>query len=117
MTKVLVKQVPGKGRGVFAAEAIPDGALIEECELILIKLAEVGEELERYIYGYSPKKAAIALGNGSLYNHSSQPNAYFDFDRKNRRLQIFTLRQISQGEEITFNYGYDEELLLKFKFK
>ena len=48
----------------------------------------------------------MALGYGSLYNHSDRPNArYHD---EGGRTKVFTaIRDIGPGEEITVNYNGD----------
>ena len=49
---------------------------------------------------------ALALGYGSLYNHSYRPNARYD--DIGQLTKIFTaLRDIPPGEEITVNYNGD----------
>ena len=51
---------------------------------------------------------ALALGYGSLYNHSYRPNARYD--DVGQRTKLFTaLRAIEPGEEITINYNGDPE--------
>jgi SET domain-containing protein len=48
----------------------------------------------------------VALGYGSLYNHSYSPNArYLDVGRMTKA--FISLRDIAPGEEITINYNAD----------
>lgn len=103
-----------KGRGLYASSSIKRGELIEVCELILLNMDEVNGSLESYVYGYTKNKAAIALGNGSLLNHSDRSNSDFSFDYKKKLLLIKARKDISPGEEITINYGYSKELKKKF---
>ncbi len=49
---------------------------------------------------------ALALGYGSLYNHSFHPNARYD-DRGQQTKVFTSLRDIESGEEITVNYNGD----------
>lgn len=104
-----------KGRGLYAAKEIKTGEVIEICELILLNPGEVKETLEAYVYQYSKEKVAIALGNGSLLNHSDQSNSEFTFNYRKRLLRIKAKKRIRPGQEITINYGYDENLKRKFK--
>jgi SET domain-containing protein len=67
---------------------------------------EVSETLEGYVYQYSNAKAAVALGNGSLLNHSDEANSEFYFDYRNKMLMIEAKRDILPGEEVTINYRY-----------
>ena len=47
---------------------------------------------------------ALALGYGSLYNHSFAPNARYDDE--GRQVKVYSaIRDIAAGEEITINYN------------
>src|SRR6266480_7580798 len=81
-----------KGRGVFALAKFAKGEVIETAPVILIP-AEQWHHIEPtvlalYIYNFGPtaaqEHAAIALGYGSLYNHSFKPNAKYikDWDEQ-----------------------------------
>lgn len=61
-------------------------------------------DLGKYVFVWDEEHIAIALGYGSLYNHSYAPNArYVDDDPCVKR--YFALRDIMAGEEITINYN------------
>jgi SET domain-containing protein len=47
---------------------------------------------------------AVALGYGSLYNHSYQPNARYD-DESGQTKVFRAIRDIAPGEEIVVNYN------------
>ena len=49
--------------------------------------------------------AALALGLGSLYNHSGTPNAEYLKDTQNDVVTIRALAGIAAGEEIVFSYS------------
>ncbi len=108
-----VKWIKGKGRGVFARRLIREGEVIEKVPVIVLPLEEVEENtdvgrLTQYIFTWSRRSVALALGYGSLYNHSYRPNARYDDIGK--QTKIFTaLRDIEPGEEITVNYNGDPE--------
>ncbi len=114
MKKTLIKIDPVKGRGVYAAEKISSGQIIEVCQLILLDFSEVGPKLEGYVFDFSPKKAALALGNGSLYNHNNRPNTKAYMDSKKKLLTFKALKDIDIGQEITINYGYSKEERQRF---
>lgn len=114
MIKVFIEHDPKKGRGVFADQGVIKKQVIEECELLLMDLHEVGPTLEGYVYQYNKKLVALALGNGSLYNHSNQPNSRFYFNYRKKLLYIEAIRDIEMGEEITVDYGYTDEEKRKF---
>lgn len=95
----------GAGRGVFATRPIAPGAEIERCPM-LIADGEQGAALERgaegYVFRWGETATALALGYGSLYNHSYDPNA--TTLETPDELVISALRAIEPGEEIFINY-------------
>jgi SET domain-containing protein len=106
-----------KGRGVYASESIRKGMVIEVCELLFIKKTELPHSLECYVYDYSTGKVALALGYGSLFNHSDDPNAEFFFNEGKIHLIIKAIKKIPANQEITINYGYDDVLKRRFKLR
>jgi SET domain-containing protein len=105
--KVEVRRVRGKGRGVFARRPIGAGEVIETCPVLVLPAGSVEDGsagIDRYVFEWGGGKLALALGYGSLYNHSYRPNArYVDLAG---RTKLFTaLRDIAAGEEITVNYN------------
>src|SRR6184192_219991 len=92
MLKMEVRGTRSKGRGVFALVKFAPGEVIEAVPVILIPAREWPHieptVLALYIYNFGPtaeqEHAAIALGYGSLYNHSYRPNAKYikDWDRQ-----------------------------------
>lgn len=116
-----VRETAGKGRGVFATELIPEGTVFERVPVLVIPTNDVigdtyGELLQHYVFEWGKGTVAIALGCGSMYNHSYGPNARYD--DKGRRTKIFTaLRDIYPGEEITVNYNGDEEATGEMPFE
>lgn len=111
MKKLKIKKDKLKGRGVYADEDIPAHAIIEVCELLIVDESEIGNHLSRYVFHYKGHLNAIGLGNGSLYNHSHEPNVTNYFDFKKEQLVFESLRKIKKGEELLINYGYTKEEL------
>jgi SET domain-containing protein len=108
-----VKSIRGKGRGVFARRPIAEGEIIERVPVIVLPAGQVGEEPERhpladYVFEWGPRTVALALGYGSLYNHSYEPNARYE-DIGGRTKIFIALRDIPAGEEITVNYNGQPE--------
>lgn len=99
------------GRGVFTSEPIAEGTLIEICPVIIIPEAELPvihqTTLHDYYFfwGEEEKEAAIALGFGSLYNHSYDANAEYILDLDENTIDIYSVKAIKAGEEITVNYN------------
>ncbi len=105
----------GKGRGVFTALEIPKEGIIEICPLILIPAAQSTcidqTELYNYYFIWDNDHLAIALGYGSLYNHSHAPNAKVIYDFETEEIQIEAILDIEAGSEITINYLDDDDPL------
>jgi hypothetical protein len=106
--KLKIKVDPIKGRGVYTEGSIRKGSIIEVCQLLILSDQEVQGKLEGYVYEFSDSQYALALGNGSLYNHSDNPNAAFEMDYEKRLLTLKALKSIKDSEEIVIDYGYDE---------
>lgn len=115
MLSICVKESPGKGRGVFAQRNFKEGEVIETSPVIVLSAEEIDSleltQLYNYYFAWGPdsKNAAIALGYGSLYNHSYTPNARYYKDFDNRLLKYVCIRDIQKDEEITINYNWDPE--------
>src|SRR3954454_24565579 len=63
-----------------------------------------GSVVPDYCFAWGPGTVALALGYGSLYNHSYRPNARYD-DVGPRTKTFTALRDIARGEEVTVNYN------------
>ena len=101
-----VKRIKGKGRGVFARRSIRKGEEIERVPVLVysVEESEAGTILPHYCFAWGKGTVALALGYGSLYNHSYRPNARYD-DVGPRTKTFTALRDIAAGEEITVNYN------------
>ena len=105
-----VKRIKGKGRGVIARKAIPADTVIERAPVLVIPTEQVEDDahLCDYVYHWGRDTVALALGYGSLYNHSYKPNARYD--DVGVMTKVFTaIRDIAPGEEITINYNGEPE--------
>lgn len=110
-----IKPSPGRGRGVFACSYIPVGACIERSPVVEIPQDEIihirRTVIQNYYFkwGRDRKDAAIALGFGSLFNHSYQPNARFVPNVDEQVIEFYAIKPIQPGEEITINYNGDPQ--------
>ncbi len=106
---VEVKRIKGKGRGVFARRAIARGEVIEQVPLLIMTSDEYAKGLSHtplkdYCFAWGDDQVVLALGYGSLYNHSYKPNARYE-DIGTGTKAFIALRAIAPGEEITVNYN------------
>ena len=108
-----VREVAGKGRGVFARRGFAPGTLIERCPVIGLD-EEHWEHVDRTVleaycfkWGKLLERPAVALGYGSLYNHSFEPNAHYVRVLALHAIDFIALREIMSGEEIKVNYNGD----------
>ena len=103
--------IPQAGRGVFASRTIKPNELIESCPIVLIPALQVQHlrytELFNYYFSWGDKReqAAIALGYGSLYNHSYDPNATYVKQVPGMSIDFIALKPILRGTEILVNYN------------
>jgi uncharacterized protein len=101
------------GRGVFTSAPILKNELIELCPVIVMKVGEMPILDKTTLYDYyflwgdDQEQCVIALGYGSLYNHLAPSNADYGMDFDGQTIEIFAVRDIEAGEEITINYHGD----------
>ena len=108
----VVRRHPDKGRGLFATRAFAVGATVEVCPVVILDRDEVDRIVETlldtYYFGWGDNgRGAIALGYGSLYNHSYEPNVRYLRDFESGHLQFVAIRPIRPGDELTVNYNGD----------
>lgn len=102
--------VSGAGRGVFARVDIKKGELIESCPVIEISpddMAALGESIlveYFFFHGKTKEKLLLALGFGSLYNHSYIPNATYTIHESSATIDFIAKTAIAKDSEITFDY-------------
>ena len=106
-----LKESVGKGRGVFANEKIKSNTLISISPVLLfpedLKYPNSIEKaiLNSYTYTWDKSTQALALGLGSLYNHSKQNNIGFYIDKKQHVIRHYSLCDIEKDTELCINYG------------
>ncbi len=108
-----IRWTSSKGRGVFAREFIARETIFERAPVLVMPDYEVlGTEddtvLSHYLFEWGKGTVALALGFGSLYNHSYSPNARYEDGGRQVKLYI-AVRDIEPGEEITINYNGSAE--------
>lgn len=105
-----IENVKGKGRGVIAAKDFKKGAIIERSPVIVIPSHESKYILQtiliNYCFIWGHNELAIALGFGSLFNHSYYPNAVYFSRIKDMCIEFYALDNIQKDQEIMINYGW-----------
>lgn len=100
------------GAGVFATRAFAPGEVIEHCPVLVISDEDeeniAGTVLDGYCYTWEGGMA-LALGFGSLYNHSSTPNARYWTMPEEGLLEVVAHLAIEAGDEICINYNGDPD--------
>jgi len=100
------------GRGVFATRRFAAGDVIERCPLLPVLEEQIDALDSTDLFGFSfewEDGVALALGFGSLYNHSCQQNARYDHDYDNELIIYSAVRAIEAHDEITVNYSGDPD--------
>lgn len=99
-----------KIRGVLATKKIRQGQVIERCPAIIYPKNQSVIELtifDQYVFDWDEQHEALALGYGSLLNHSYERNVEVDFDKNKGEVIFKALREIKAGEELLINYNDD----------
>ncbi len=111
--KVQVRTSARDGRGLFATERIAADTLVMEAPLLLIpgeqRAALQATLVDDYVYEWDEHgTAALVLGVSSMCNHDDDPNAFLWLVPDGLVAQLFALRDIDEGEEITVSYRAEE---------
>jgi SET domain-containing protein len=110
-----IKLIPGRGRGIFAKREFKNGETIEISPIIILGKNDTSRINPTNLYNYyfswgdDSKSSAIALGYGSLYNHSYSPSAIYEKRFNDGKIVFKAIRDINSGEEITVNYNGQPE--------
>ena len=111
--KVYVGQskIPNAERGVFARCDIRKDEIIEKCPIILVPKYDMSNLNESilvtyfFYFGKSKEHLLIALGFGSIYDHSYEPNATYKIKPTEKTITFIAIKDIKKDQEITVNYN------------
>lgn len=107
---ITVKKSKKFGRGVFASIDLKPNVLVEKSPLILIPKEDIikieASVLDNYVYEFKDG-LAVALGMGSLFNHSDKPNVQWKILRKEQCVIFWTDQDIKAGDQLFIDYGYN----------
>ena len=109
--KIIVKESPVHGLGVFAAVDLAAGDTLERCAYIVIDDDDLQEENRLNDYLFTSPDAAtdylVVMGCGMLYNHSDKANASWEVDETdNRFLRFYADRDIKADDKFTFTMNF-----------
>lgn len=99
------------GRGVFAITSIKKGIVIENCPVIQISEHDMANLKESLLVEYffffdkNNRRLLVALGFGSIYNHSQKPNAKYKIKPAENTMEFIAIHDIKKGDEITIHYN------------
>lgn len=104
-----IQECGQKGRGVVTQKFIPARTIIDISPILLFPSEEYNlhgqyTQLDHYTYRWQGGMA-LALGLGSMFNHSNHPNVGFQRDFENKMIRYTTLRDIQPQEELCISYG------------
>lgn len=109
---VAKSKIKNAGSGVFADRDIKKGEIIEVCPAIIVPKHDMSNLAESilvtyfFYFGKNKEKLAVALGFGSIYDHSYEPNATYKINHKEQTINFAALKDIKKGDEITVNYNF-----------
>lgn len=132
-----LRNVPGRGLGVFAAQDIGEKMLVERCPVFVFKnvdYATLTSQMLPYsnaahglILGHlllpwmNNDTRAIACGYAMIYNHEPGDKSniryepYIDGETNRRFVDFYAKRDIAAGEELTQTYAPNDKLWFAYK--
>ena len=102
-SKVYVKNTESMGFGAFINQSVKNGTLIEKG---IVKIIDTDGNKSPYLFTWSPDRTvwAFASGCATFYNTSRNPNTFINRNYDEDRFEIYALRDIEEGEELTHTY-------------
>lgn len=114
-----VRLVPGRGRGIFAAQDIKKGARLLSDPIVFVPKVESQytdpSVVGRYVFEWNDDgDLCVVFGLGSLINHGLPENVRLDSNEEDRTMDFYALTDISAGEELVYDYGHDAQELATY---
>lgn len=117
--RLVVRSTATRGRGVFTLDDVREDEVVEVSHVLAFAADEYKQLEKTSLYNYlfewpaDASGGALALGLGSLFNHSSsRRNVYHEFDFANQCIRFLAVRDLVAGEELLIDYGcvwFDEQ--------
>jgi uncharacterized protein len=109
---LVVRVVSGRGRCVIAAQRIAKGTQVLADHIIFVPKDESKHTdqtvVGRYAFEWNDDgDLCVVLGLGSLINHGKRENVRLDSNEETQTMDFFALRDIAEGEELVYDYGYE----------
>ena len=110
-----VTAIPGRGLGLTACSIIDPHTKIDDCFTWELPGRDIKHVTETVLNGnyfdhpLNSRRGLVAIGHISLINHDPEPNCEWRMLQVHDRwmVEAWSLRRVSKGEELTFDYGYD----------
>jgi SET domain-containing protein len=105
----IVKPSSIHGMGVFSTKKLEAGDVVEQCYTLKMPWKDAkGNVLGNYCFDYKSGTVSLILGNGMIYNHSSDPNLEHEWmDEGETCVQFKATKPIKRGQELFIDYGED----------
>jgi SET domain-containing protein len=106
------------GYGVFAGKDYNIDEEVEKCPFIEVKREHLMQEknpLRSYVFTshLNDDSEIVVFGNGSIFNHSDDPNVYYYHNCSGNRLLYFAAKKpIKEGDELFITYGQSHPVCL-----
>lgn len=110
-TKIVLKESPIHGLGVFSSNKISKGETIEECPFLAFpqNKNEKVPAFSNYTFCFPRGEIwtthALVMGYGSYYNHSEKPNVDWYTLNQSGIFVFVALDDIEEGQELFINYS------------
>ncbi len=120
MADLVVRSSRRGGRGLYANRDFRKGETLVEDPVLIFPNREATPRsvVHKYTFDWSDDDtSALALGLGSLINHSYDPNAVYVFRWREKAIRFVAYRDIRRGEEILMNYNHDPDDKRRVGFK
>jgi len=102
------------GRELIASHDIKAGTIVTRCEILVLSQEDTLTlnnltDLKCYTFTFDSNRDCLVLGDGELFNHSSEPNVGYTLTQyENRSVMVFvSVRDIKAGEQLFIDYSAD----------
>lgn len=111
MSNLIIKNTKKYGRGLYATRNFKKGEIIEISPVVIVEKSDVhtieATVLNLYVFEWNKNTSALALGNGSLFNHSRRSNVSYMNSFRTKEIVFVTTKNIKKGQQLFIDYGYD----------